>query len=96
MSFWLLLFFIAFNVLEATQPSLISRIAPPHAKGAALGVYNTSQSLGLCLGGIFGGMLAQGAGPLSVWLVCAALALLWLGVGLSMTMPAQRVRQASA
>jgi MFS family permease len=96
LSFWLLLFFIAFNVLEATQPSLISRIAPPHAKGAALGVYNTSQSLGLCLGGIFGGMLAQRAGPLSVWLVCAALALLWLGVGLSMTMPAQRVRQASA
>jgi MFS family permease len=96
LAFWLLLFFIAFNVLEATQPSLISRIAPPHAKGAALGVYNTSQSLGLFLGGVCGGMLAQSAGPLSVWLVCSMLALIWLGVGLTMTMPAQRVRQPAA
>ncbi|MEI7430282.1 MAG: MFS transporter [Betaproteobacteria bacterium] len=96
LSFWMLLFFVAFNVLEATQPSLISRIAPPHAKGAALGVYNTSQSVGLFLGGICGGMLAQSSGPLSVWLVCSALALIWLGVGLTMTMPAQRVRQPSA
>ncbi|HNH25248.1 MAG TPA: MFS transporter, partial [Accumulibacter sp.] len=47
LAFWLTLFFIAFNILEATQPSLISKIAPPHAKGAALGVYNTTQSLGL-------------------------------------------------
>jgi len=96
LSFWLLLFFVAFNVLEATQPSLISRIAPPHAKGAALGVYNTSQSVGLFLGGICGGMLAQSAGALSVWLVCSSLALIWLGVGLTMTMPAQRVRQPAA
>jgi len=96
LSLWLLLFFVAFNVLEATQPSLISRIAPPHAKGAALGVYNTSQSLGLFLGGMLGGLLAQRAGPLSVWLLCSLLALLWLGVGLTMTVPAQRVRQATA
>jgi len=49
LAFWLMLFFVAFNILEATQPSLISRIAPPHAKGAALGVYNTTQALGLFL-----------------------------------------------
>lgn len=94
--FWLLLFFVAFNVLEATQPSLISRIAPPHAKGAALGIYNTTQSLGLFLGGTLGGALAKFSGPGSVWFVCAGLALLWLGFGLTMTMPAPRVRQASA
>jgi hypothetical protein len=52
LAFWLMLFFVAFNILEATQPSLISRIAPPHAKGAALGVYNTTQALGLFLGGV--------------------------------------------
>ena len=94
--FWLFLFFIAFNVLEATQPSLISRIAPPHAKGAALGVYNTTQSLGLFLGGSLGGLLVSVSGPQAVWLVCAVLALIWLAVALSMTMPAARAAQASA
>ena len=94
--FWLFLFFVAFNVLEATQPSLISRIAPPHAKGAALGVYNTTQSLGLFLGGSLGGLLVVVSGPQAVWLVCAALALIWLAVALSMTMPAARAAQASA
>ena len=91
---WLLLFFVAFNILEATQPSLISRIAPPHAKGAALGVYNTTQSLGLFLGGVTGGVLTKHAGPHAVWLLCGALALAWLLLGLSMKMPAPRgVRQ---
>ena len=94
--FWLLLFFIAFNVLEAIQPSLIARIAPAHAKGAALGVYNTPQSLGLFLGGVLGGLLLKFSGASAVWLVCALLALIWLGVGLSMTLPAARVRQAAA
>jgi predicted MFS family arabinose efflux permease len=50
----LFLFFVAFNILEAAQPSLVSRIAPPAAKGAALGVYNTLQALGLSCGGAFG------------------------------------------
>jgi len=96
LAFWLTLFFVAFNVLEATQPSLISRIAPPHAKGAALGVYNTTQSLGLFLGGAVGGALAQYVGPGAVWLLCSALALVWLALGLSMRMPAPRVQQSAA
>src|ERR1035437_4037435 len=90
--FWLLLFFVAFNILEATQPSLISRIAPPHAKGAALGEYHTTQSLGLFLGGVLGGTLIKHSGPSAVWLTCAVLALIWLGLGRSMTIPAPRVR----
>ena len=93
--FWLSLFFVAFNVLEATQPSLISRIAPPHAKGAALGVYNTTQSLGLSLGGVLGGTLVKHFGSSVIWLFCTLLALIWLGLGLSMTLPAPRVRQPS-
>jgi MFS family permease len=58
----LLIFFCGFNVLEATQPSLASRIAPPHARGAALGVYNTLQSLGFFAGGAVGGWLAKNVG----------------------------------
>lgn len=92
LAFWLTLFFVAFNILEATQPSLISRIAPAHAKGAALGVYNTTQSLGLFLGGVLGGVLAKHGGALAVWIAGAALALAWLGVGLTMSVPPPRAR----
>ncbi len=94
--FWLLLFFAAFNILEATQPSLIARIAPAHAKGAALGVYNTTQSFGLFLGGTLGGVLVKHFGPDAMWLLSATLALIWLGFGLTMAMPVPRARQQSA
>ncbi len=90
-AFWLLIFFIAFNVLEATQPSLISRIAPRHAKGAALGVYNTTQSLGLFIGGTVGGAISKHFGEPAVWLVCAALGLIWLAFAMTMAIPALRV-----
>jgi len=75
---WLLLFFVAFNILEAMQPSLISRIAPDEARGAALGIYNTTQSIGLFIGGMLGGWLGKHYGAPAVHLFCAALALIWL------------------
>ena len=75
---WLLLFFVGFNILEAMQPSLISRIAPAAAKGTALGIYNTTQSLGLFLGGMLGGWLGKTYGTPAVHLFCALLALAWL------------------
>ncbi|WP_126446679.1 MFS transporter [Sulfuricystis multivorans] len=75
---WLLAFFIGFNILEALQPSLISRLAPPAAKGAALGIYNTTQSIGLFLGGALGGWLGKHHGPSGVHLACAALGIIWL------------------
>ncbi len=87
----LTLFFVAFNVLEATQPSWISKIAPAHAKGTALGVYNTLQSLGLFLGGALGGWLAQHEGPGAVSLLGGGLALVWLALAAGMTPPARRV-----
>lgn len=80
----LLVFFIAFNVLEAAQPSLVSRIAPASGRGAALGVYNTLQALGLFCGGALGGWLTQHAGPASVFVLGALLSLGWLVVALNM------------
>lgn len=74
----LLAFFIAFNVLEASQPSLVSRFAPPAAKGTALGVYNTLQSLGLFCGGVVGGALVQHGSRASVFMVATLLTLVWL------------------
>lgn len=86
----LALFFVAFNVLEATQPSWISRVAPPHAKGTALGVYNTLQSLGLFLGGLLGGWLGQRFGLAAVSLSCFMLAIVWLMLTLGMRPPPVR------
>lgn len=84
---WLLLFFVAFNILEATLPSLVSRTAPPAAKGAALGVYNTTQAVGLFIGGAMGGIIAQHFGDNAVFSACALLAVCWMIVALSMTFP---------
>lgn len=74
----LLLFFAGFNVLEASLPSLISRLAPADAKGTALGVYNTTQSFGLFFGGLLGGWVQQAWGRPAVFVACAALMALWL------------------
>ena len=79
---WLTFFFIAFNILEAMQPSLISRIVSPGIKGAALGVYNTLQSVGLFLGGAIGGWVVQRFGETAVGWCCGTLALVWLVLSL--------------
>jgi predicted MFS family arabinose efflux permease len=76
----LFVFFCGFNVLEASQPSMASRIAPPHARGAALGVYNTLQSVGFFAGGAVGGWLIKNVGLSGLFAACAGLMLLWLVV----------------
>jgi MFS family permease len=85
---WLLFaFFCGFNVLEATQPSLVSRIAPASSRGAAMGVYNTLQSLGFFAGGVMGGQLVKSYGTQALFLTCAALMVLWLVVAWPMVAP---------
>ena len=74
----LLLFFCSFNVIEASQPSLVSRLAPAASRGAALGLYNTSQSLGLFAGGALGGAMVKWGGLQGLFVSTAALSLLWL------------------
>ena len=83
----LVVFFVVFNILEASLPSLVSRIAPPQAKGTALGIYNTTQSFGLFLGGAVGGILAQRYGASGVFGVGIALALIWLLIAVTMQAP---------
>ncbi len=74
----LLVFFCGFNALEASQPSLVSRMAPAQLRGAALGSYNMLQSLGLFAGGALGGALVQWAGKPTLFATTAALTALWL------------------
>ncbi|WP_395024117.1 MFS transporter [Comamonas odontotermitis] len=80
MALLMFVFFCGFNALEATQPSLVSRMAPAPLRGAALGCYNTLQSLGLFAGGALGGVLAKWAGPTGLFAATAVLTLLWLVV----------------
>ena len=87
---WLLFaFFCGFNVLEATQPSLVSRIAPAASRGAAMGVYNTLQSLGFFAGGWLGGQLVKNHGTQGLFLSCAGLMALWLVVAWPMVAPSR-------
>ena len=83
----LFVFFCGFNALEATQPSLVSRMAPAQLRGAALGSYNTLQSLGLFAGGALGGALVRWAGAPGLFAATAALTALWL----ALTWPLQPV-----
>jgi MFS family permease len=77
-------FFVAFNVLEAMLPALVSRMAPARGRGVAIGVYNTTQTLGVFFGGLLGGWVAMHHGATGVFLGCAGLAALWLGVAAGM------------
>lgn len=81
------LFFLAFNLLEATLPSLVSKIAPAASKGTALGVYNSFQFFGLFLGGALGGFLAQHVGNAAVFVFSTGLVFAWLLLALSMQAP---------
>jgi predicted MFS family arabinose efflux permease len=89
----LLIYFIGFNLLEALQPSLVTRYAK-ESKGTALGVYNTTQSIGLFMGAVMGGWLMDSHGDLSVFVMGAAMLLCWLIIAWSMReLPAKVVDQ---
>lgn len=83
----LLAFFTAFNLLEATLPSLIAKMAPPDAKGTAMGVYSSSQFLGAFAGGALGGILHGQFGLQSVFAFAALGALVWLLAAWTMKNP---------
>jgi MFS family permease len=81
------LFFLAFNVMEAILPSLISKESPAGYKGTAMGLYSTSQFIGVAIGGSLGGYVYGHAGAGAVFLVCAGIAVVWLLVSSTMTEP---------
>jgi len=91
-SFWglvasLLVFFTGFNLLEASLPSLISRVAPVGARGTAIGVYSTVQFLGTFTGAAAGGFLSQHFGGSAVFYAAAVLVAGWLAVAATMNPP---------
>lgn len=92
----MLAFFVAFNVLEALLPSLVSRLAPTQGRGAAIGVYNTTQTLGVFFGGLLGGWVASRYGTTGVFAVCALLAAAWLALAAGMRRPPAPVNELSS
>lgn len=83
----MILFFAAFNLLEATLPSLVSRLAPAGMKGTALGVYSSAQFLGIFLGGVLGGWVQGLFGLTGLFGFAAGLAVLWGLASLGMCNP---------
>lgn len=84
---WLAFYFIGFNILEASMPSLVSKFAPGELKGTAMGVYNTLQSAALFAGGAAGGLLFHHFGYTGVFVFCSILMVLWFAVALTAPAP---------
>ncbi len=83
----LVVFFSAFNVMEASLPSLVTKAAPPDAKGTAVGLYSSLQFLGIFVGGAGGGFALQHGGSAEVFALTAAIALIWLLAAATMAQP---------
>ncbi len=83
----LVVYFIGFNIVEATLPSLVSKITPSATKGTAMGVYNTLQSVGLFVGGAAGGVILSHFGLGGIFVFCTVLMVLWLAVAATAAAP---------
>ena len=96
LAFWMLVFFVAFNILEASFPSLTSRLAPASARGLALGIYNTTQAIGLAVGAALGGWLARHFGSGSVFVFSALAMAAWVVLATGMRELPARARRSGA
>jgi MFS family permease len=79
-----MMFFTAFNYLEATMPSILSRLAPAGVKGSVMGIYSSSQFLGAFAGGVLGGIIASEFGEQAIFIVMASFSFTWLLISLGM------------
>ena len=87
LALFILIFFVAFNVLEASLPSLVAKMSSTEAKGTAMGVYSTSQFLGAFLGGVIGGKLLGLYGINGVFLFAMSVTMVWSLIALTMKSP---------
>ncbi len=83
----LFVFFVAFNFLEASLPSLVAKLSPADAKGTAMGVYSTSQFFGIFVGGAMGGWMHEHYGIRGVYLFAACVVAVWLLLAATMKKP---------
>lgn len=84
----LVIFFTAFTLLEASLPSLVSKMSKTTVKGTAMGIYSSSQFLGIFIGGAVAGYLYGHGHPADVYIFCAVVAVVWLLAAVTMKQPA--------
>jgi predicted MFS family arabinose efflux permease len=85
--FCLWLFFTAFNILEASLPSMMSKLSPLENKGTAMGIYSSAQFIGAFIGGAMGGVLYQHFGLQGIFFASSLLIVVWLLLVLPMQAP---------
>ncbi len=86
----LVIYAIAFNVLEAILPSMVAKFAPAEQRGAAMGFYSTAQSIGLFIGGVAGGGLFSRFGFEGVFVFATVLMLIWWAIAATGAAPKPR------
>ena len=86
----LVIYAIAFNVLEAILPSMVAKFAPAEQRGAAMGFYSTAQSIGLFVGGVAGGGLFSKFGFVGVFVFATVLMLVWWAIAVTGAAPKPR------
>lgn len=74
------LFFVGFNLIEASLPSLLSRRAPTQARGTAMGLFSTGQFLGAACGGVLGGWAFSHFDRLGIAVLAVTAMSLWMVV----------------
>ena len=70
-------FFLAFNLLEAAMPSVVSQLTGTSGRGRKMGLYTTFQFLGAFAGGLGGGWLLGFGGDVVTLSVAGLLCSLW-------------------
>lgn len=83
----ILVFFIAFNTIEAILPSMISKVAKAGAKGTAMGIFSTSQFLGAGIGASASGILIKFGGVSATFIGSIVICVIWLAILLRMKEP---------
>ena len=83
----LIVFFVAFNYLEANLPAWVSRIAPAGQKGSAMGMFSSCQFAGAFAGGMIGGTVLQLSSVSGLLLFCALVCLPWLWLANNLILP---------
>lgn len=81
---FMFLYFVAFNVLEASLPSLVSKQANITSKGTAMGLYSSCQFLGIFAGGALSGVIFQLSGYQGIFLVNGMIAIIWFFIAIYM------------
>lgn len=77
-------FFVAFNILEASLPSMVSRQAQTNSKGTAMGIYSSSQFLGIFAGGALSGIVYQFSGSQGIFIINGIITIIWLFIAANM------------